>query len=293
MLPVPAKLTILGACLALLPFTATAADVKPEKPEKPEKPAVAPGNGSGQAAPADGAPAGADVKPEKDKPATPDTPAGTGEPKAAAPLPGGAVLQGRDSQPVGDPAHTVLGKSVGATPSGGSVLVKTPGTDHYARLSADSPLPVGSVVDARKGSVELGSETSTGSEQHVVVGGSVFAIRQNPALKGTTDLVLQGGDFSACRTPRSGIARAASRSRAKTSDGVIRALWGSGKGRFRTKGRSATASVRGTQWVTVDRCHGTTVRVIEGVVDVRDHARGTTVAVRAGGRRVVRARASR
>jgi hypothetical protein len=43
-------------------------------------------------------------------------------------------------------------------------------------------------------------------------------------------------------------------------------LWGSGKGQFRTKGRYAAATVRGTIWLTADRCDGTFVRVRRGVI---------------------------
>jgi hypothetical protein len=40
--------------------------------------------------------------------------------------------------------------------------------------------------------------------------------------------------------------------------------------------------VRGTRWVTVDRCDGTLTRVTEGAVSVRDKVRHRTVLVRAG-----------
>ncbi len=62
----------------------------------------------------------------------------------------------------------------------------------------------------------------------------------------------------------------------------VRSLWARGKGRFRTRGRHGAATVRGTVWLTQDRCDGTLVRVRRGVVDVRDFGRRKTVAVRAG-----------
>jgi hypothetical protein len=40
--------------------------------------------------------------------------------------------------------------------------------------------------------------------------------------------------------------------------------------------------VRGTRWLTVDRCDGTLTRVTDGAVVVRDFARQRRVLVRAG-----------
>ncbi|HXZ57448.1 MAG TPA: hypothetical protein VEG40_07690, partial [Gaiellaceae bacterium] len=61
-----------------------------------------------------------------------------------------------------------------------------------------------------------------------------------------------------------------------------RHLWGSGKGKFRTKGKSASATVRGTIWLTQDTCTTTLVHVKRGVVDVFDFAKHKHVFVKAG-----------
>ena len=50
----------------------------------------------------------------------------------------------------------------------------------------------------------------------------------------------------------------------------VRKLWGDGRGRFRTRGRYGAATVRGTKWLTQDRCDGTRVRVVRGKVGVQD-----------------------
>ena len=57
---------------------------------------------------------------------------------------------------------------------------------------------------------------------------------------------------------------------------------GDGKGRFRTRGRYASATVRGTKWLTADRCDGTNVKVARGVVQVADFPQRRQVTVRAG-----------
>jgi hypothetical protein len=63
---------------------------------------------------------------------------------------------------------------------------------------------------------------------------------------------------------------------------VVRRLWGNGTGSFRTSGRFSSATVRGTIWLTADRCDGTLTRVLRGRVAVRDVARKRTVLVGPG-----------
>ena len=100
---------------------------------------------------------------------------------------------------------------------------------------------------------------------------SQFKVAQ-AAGGGLTTLTLVGGDFSA----------ACSRSLAATSPKPVRQLWGSAKGAFRTRGRFAAAVVRGTFWLTQDRCDGTLTQVVEGTVQVIDSARNKTVTLTAG-----------
>ena len=64
---------------------------------------------------------------------------------------------------------------------------------------------------------------------------------------------------------------------------MVRRLWGSDHhGRFRTRGSNSIATVRGTQWVTTDRCDGTLTSVSKGSVSVRDLHAKRSVLVRAG-----------
>jgi hypothetical protein len=73
----------------------------------------------------------------------------------------------------------------------------------------------------------------------------------------------------------------------------VRKLWGRDRGgRFRTHGRHSEATVRGTRWLTVDRCDGTLTRVTKGAVSVRDLVRHRTVLVRAGHSYIARSRAA-
>ena len=56
----------------------------------------------------------------------------------------------------------------------------------------------------------------------------------------------------------------------KGAHAVLGRLWGNGKGRFRTNGKYSSATVRGTIWLTTDRCDGTLTTVKRGTVSVRD-----------------------
>ena len=176
----------------------------------------------------------------------------------------------------------VLGNTVVVSPGRGTVLVRRPGSPRFRTLDEAERLPVESIVDARDGRVELVSSVAAdGRLQSGSFWGSKFEVRQSRDGRGMTSLILRGGDFSGCRLPAaSGSShRMASASRARR----LRRLWGRDHGgRFRTVGRQSQATVRGTRWLTEDRCEGTLTRVRSGAVAVRDRGRHRTVIVRAG-----------
>ena len=98
-------------------------------------------------------------------------------------------------------------------------------------------------------------------------------------------LKLQGGNFDRiCRAKPRSKASAGSRSTAigVKSKKPVRRLFGNGKGSFRTRGRYSAGTLRGTFWVTVDRCDGTLTHVYRGVVSVHDLVLNRNVKVRAG-----------
>ena len=64
---------------------------------------------------------------------------------------------------------------------------------------------------------------------------------------------------------------------------VVRSLWGADHGgHFRTHGHNSVATVRGTRWLTQDRCDGTLTKVTRGAVSVHDVRAHRTVIVKAG-----------
>jgi hypothetical protein len=95
--------------------------------------------------------------------------------------------------------------------------------------------------------------------------------------RGLTELRLKGSSFRRCGAGSDGSASAAQLSRQ-----TIRRLRSNARGRFRTRGRNSSATVRGTIWDTIDRCDGTLTKVRRGRVAVRDFRRKKTVIVRAG-----------
>ena len=176
-------------------------------------------------------------------------------------------------------ANPELGVSVVGGVSGGRIAFKPAGASSFVELSGPASIPVGSLVDARRGSVRLRSaRDARGNSQVGVFSGAMFRVRQGRRPGAYTELKLAGGSFESCGRAAAGRgAVVASRARS------VRRLWSrSRRGRFRTRGRHGTATVRGTVWSTADRCDGTMVRVRRGRVLVRDLGRGRSVLVRAG-----------
>jgi hypothetical protein len=151
----------------------------------------------------------------------------------------------------------------------------------FAALSQPRELPVGSFIDARRGTARLTS-ARTRREDQIQDGlftAGLFQVLQSRRVraKGLTEVRLKGGNFRRCRTTgKRGPGAAQVRRR------VIRRLNGNSRGRFRTRGRHSAATVRGTVWQVIDRCDGTLTKVKRGRVAVRDFRRKRTVIVRAG-----------
>ncbi len=186
----------------------------------------------------------------------------------------------------GDAAEPVFGATVATTTKRGKIKVRPPGAKEFVEIEEKTAIPVGSVVDARKGEVKITSAVDAGgAAQAASFEGAKFVVKQRGS--GLTTVKLVGGNFSKCkptgaRSTQRFIKDGARRRR------VIRRMWGRGKGKFRTRGRYASATVRGTVWRTIDRCDGTLIRVKRGVVVVRDVNRKRSVAVKAGERYLVK-----
>ena len=169
--------------------------------------------------------------------------------------------------PVPTPAPTATprtNRSVAATETKGTVLVKLRGTKRFVPLSA-AVIGNGTEVDARKGTVEL--TTAAGETARFSQGR--FKVAQ---VRGVTTLTLS--EKLSCPKPR--------RAHAAAKKVKRRKLFGDGKGRFQTRGQFGAATVRGTKWLTTDTCTTTTVKVTQGAVTFRDLVKRRTVVVRKG-----------
>jgi ferric-dicitrate binding protein FerR (iron transport regulator) len=62
----------------------------------------------------------------------------------------------------------------------------------------------------------------------------------------------------------------------------VRYVWGSGSGDYQTSGSYGSGTVRGTRWLTDDRCDGTRFSVTTGRLVVRDNPRRRTIVLTAG-----------
>jgi hypothetical protein len=134
----------------------------------------------------------------------------------------------------------------------------------------------GSTVDVTHGMLQLA--TDAGTLRVNGAGGITAAFVLLHHVVGKTPLVelrLAKGDFSQCPKRKKSSASIASAT-------TVRQVWGDGKGRFETSGRYASATVRGTNWLTADRCDGTLTKVVRGVVEVNDIPKRIRIRVPAG-----------
>jgi hypothetical protein len=161
----------------------------------------------------------------------------------------------------------------------GTVRVRTPG-GKPTLLGDPMIVPNGTVVDAVDGVVKVTVEHSAGGALDTVDawGGSFHMSQQ--AKSGITTLTLTG--------PVAAARRVASAAKATAK----RSLWVNGKGNFKTRGKRASAIVRGTYWLTEETAAGTRVQVKRGLVAVRDFVTRATVLVSAGHSYVAKPRAA-
>jgi hypothetical protein len=132
-------------------------------------------------------------------------------------------------------------------------------------------------VNTLGGTVRMTATLGGGQKNSADFYQGLFTIFQKRARKAVTTLRLDGGNFRLC-----GRGAATALTIDAKSKKPVRRLWGSGKGRFATRGRYSSATLRGTKWLTQDQCNGTLTRVLQGVVQVRDFRLRKTVNVRAG-----------
>ena len=177
----------------------------------------------------------------------------------------------------------VAGKVVNATPMSGTVRIKLPKRKRFRRMTEGEQLPVGTIVDTLKGRITItAAANKSGGIAKADFYDGIFKIGQTKGRRPITVLTLVE-KLAGCKTSK-GKASAAAKKKKK------RRLWGSGKGRFRTKGKHSAATVVGTKWLVEDRCTSTLTKVARGRVEVRDFVKKKTVVVKKGKRYIARAK---
>lgn len=163
-----------------------------------------------------------------------------------------------------------------ATPPSAGVLEGTALVNGRPYTSGQ-PIPYGSTVDVTNGRLALTTEVGA----LTVYGGGVSAVfkllRAKEKGKPLDELRLVKGDFSVCNRRL-----ASAGQKKKPPSTTVRRLWAKGKGNFRTRGRYSSSTVRGTFWLTADRCDGTLTSVRQGRLEVFDFVKNRKLLVGAG-----------
>jgi hypothetical protein len=192
-----------------------------------------------------------------------------------------------------DPAPSApsLGKSFNVSATG-RVEIKLHGK--FVPLTELRKIPAGTVVNALHGTLTLTTAapppTKGKNKKHApktqtaTFGGAVFKVTQarSGASKGLATVSLVESAFKGAPSFTSCKAHKGSASAAALSKKVLQLLHASGHGKFRTRGRYAAATVRGTIWTTADRCDGTLIHSIKHSVLVDDLVRHKTIILRPG-----------
>ncbi len=183
------------------------------------------------------------------------------------------------------PAAPTLGVNQNVKTTSGSVFVLRNG--ELVPLTRDTHLPAGTVIDTLHGSVSLVAASGVkGTRYTGTFGGAIFKVTQitSGLDKGLTTLAIVENAFAGAPTYAACTAsstRAAS-AHVALSSSVLQTLRSRASGRFRSRGRYAAGTVRGTQWSTTDRCDGTLIAVQIHAVEVTDLVRHITILVHAG-----------
>jgi hypothetical protein len=182
----------------------------------------------------------------------------------------------------------VTGKSGDVAPVSGKVLIKPPGTHKLVRLTSIKRIPNGTIINAIHGRVQISIEEPNGTIESGVFFDGEFKLVLSKSGMATAKLV--GGSFKGCPAPpkkhkpkkhkKHGQLATVAKVAKKKPKTKVRSLWSNAHGSFGTSGQYGASAVRGTEWLTVDRCDGTFFRVRRDEITVtsfKRHNRKTIV----------------
>jgi hypothetical protein len=195
------------------------------------------------------------------------------------------------------PPPPTLGKFFNAAPVSGIVYLVL--GNKLIPLTENTKIPGGAILDtlhgqlaltSASGGVTLASDAKAKGKKKKgpktfkgTFGGAVFQVTQTKSgpNKGQTTLSLVEGRagvpaYKSCNAKHAADGHAALSSR------ILQTLRSRASGRYRTRGRYGSGTVRGTKWTTTDRCDGTLIAVQQHSVLVTDFIKHITILVRAG-----------
>lgn len=198
-------------------------------------------------------------------------------------------------EPPADLPPPVFKQNVDAAPVTGTVKFRRPGSTVFETLADGAQLPLGTEFDTTTGTMLLTSATDAqGAVQTAEFWDGFFVVTQKTGVAARkkkqkkaatpltfTELALTRGNFGVCKGSRR-FERLEQKPPKKRKSTTTRKLWGKGQGQFRTKGKYSSAAVRGTEWLTADRCDGTLTSVRAGLITVTDFVRRRTITLKAG-----------
>jgi len=188
------------------------------------------------------------------------------------------------------PAPPVRNQSAVVTAVQGTIKITMPGKRTRKLINRGENVPLGTIVDASNGRASIATVNARGAKaQSSWFYDGAFSVRQRGGTRPVTEIELRsprfvalcGGSASAGAASASALVSRATRRR-RRSKRVVSSLWGDGKGSFRTTGRNSAATVRGTKWLTQERCDGTLTRVVRGVVKVKNLRTNKVVTITGG-----------
>lgn len=187
------------------------------------------------------------------------------------------------------PGSPTLGRSFNVSQVSGLVLIKVHGV--FIPLTELTQIPTNTEIDALKGSIKIvtaipGGHAATDAKakktktQNGTFGGAIFKLTQ--AHSGLATLSLVESAFKGAPSYASCGKKAADASAAALSTKTLQLLKANATGKFSTKGRYSSATVRGTKWTIADKCDGTLTHDITDSVSVTDFVHHKTVILHAG-----------
>ncbi len=165
---------------------------------------------------------------------------------------------------IAEPPEVNSGLAVNIRPTAGTILAAEPGGG-FAPVEHSDQVPIDTVIDATAGRVELTADNVLKDSMRFF--GGQFSVRQALGEGQTTLDVPAATGCPPVVAPSTG-KKKKKKKKKKGRIASVRAgggsLFGSGKGRFRTRGGRGAATVRGTDWFTQETCAGTLFRLDSG-----------------------------